>query len=81
MGTEGRLDITHPYNAIAECKAWMTRDEKVQDFQLPEGPLYAGEIENMNDVVLESRPQVFTLEDSRKALETILALRKSACLE
>lgn len=81
MGIQGRLDISHPYNAISDCKAYLTMEDEVREIVLPQAPLYAGEVENMNDVVLGTGNQVFSLEESSKVLELILALRKSAGLK
>jgi hypothetical protein len=80
MGTEGRLDITHPYNAISECKAFLTKREEVKEINLPQAALYAGEVENMNEVVLDTRAPRFSLDDSKKVLEAVLMLRKAAGL-
>lgn len=78
IGTQGRLDISHPYNATSECKAFLTLPNEVKQLMLPQTALYAGEIENMNDVVLGTDAVRFSLEDSKEVLETILILRESA---
>ncbi|HLF65841.1 MAG TPA: Gfo/Idh/MocA family oxidoreductase [Saprospiraceae bacterium] len=81
MGTTGRLDISHPYNAISECKASLTKEDEVREIILPQASLYAGEVENMNDVVLRNETPRFTIDDSAKVLELILVLRKDAGME
>lgn len=80
LGTTGRLDITHPYNAIAECKAFLSKGEEVIELDLPRASLYAGEVENMNDIVLHNASPRFPLEESSKVLELVLALREDAGL-
>jgi predicted dehydrogenase len=80
MGTTGRLDISHPYNAIDDCKAYLTKENEIIEINLPKAALYAGEVENMNDVVLGTGKQLFSLEESLKVLELILALREDAGL-
>lgn len=78
MGTTGRLDISHPYNANADCKATLTQGEAKHEIQLPQAAVYAGEIENMNDVALGVGSARFSLDESRVVLESVLRLRKSA---
>lgn len=80
LGTAGRLDITHPYNAIADCKAFLSKGEEVIELDLPHASLYGGEVENMNDVVLNNASPRFPIEESSKVLELILALREDAGL-
>jgi predicted dehydrogenase len=80
MGTEGRLDLTHPYNATDECRAFLTRGEEMTELSLPKKPLYAGEIENMNAIARNEEKPVFSLNDSEEVLDLILQLRESAQL-
>lgn len=81
MGTRGRLDITHPYNAVDECKAVLTRGEKTAELSIPRASLYAGEVENMNDIALGLGTALVSLEESMRVLEVILALRSEAGLQ
>jgi predicted dehydrogenase len=76
MGTKGRLDITHPFNATHLCEAWTTISGEKQSIELPQIALYAGEIENMNDVVLGIGKPLFSLDDSLRVLETVLQIKQ-----
>lgn len=78
MGSSGRLDITHPYNATDECQARVTRGGKVRQLDLPKQALYSGEVEQMHDLADGLNTPVFTLDDSQRCLETILQLRSAA---
>ena len=75
MGVKGRLDITHPFNGTHDCQAWITVDGKRTALSLPQASLYAGEIENMNDVVLQNRSPLFTLDNSWQVLEVVERIR------
>ena len=75
-GTEGQLCISHPYTNVDICKAYILRDSKMEDLDVPRQYLYSGEIENMHDMILEKKQPVVTLDSSRDVLETILNLKK-----
>jgi predicted dehydrogenase len=76
IGTKGRLDISHPYNAVHLCEAWTTISGKRQEIALPRAALYAGEIENMHDVVLGEGEPNFSLAESERVLDTVLRIKQ-----
>ena len=80
LGTHGRLDITHPFNATDDCQAWLTRAGATEALPLPKASLYACEIEQMHDVLFEQAQPLFSLNESQRVLGHILDLRASAGL-
>lgn len=73
-----RLDISHPYINPAACVATVHTDAGSEQLTLPQAELYAGEVENVNALVLRGTAPLVTLDRSRWHLETVLALRASA---
>jgi len=76
MGTGGRLDITHPFNGTDACRAWLTINGERSELDLPKDSLYAGEVENMNDIAMGASVPRVTLEDSRRVLDAVLKIRQ-----
>jgi D-xylose 1-dehydrogenase (NADP+, D-xylono-1,5-lactone-forming) len=77
IGTMGRLDISHPYNAVHECQAFLTRGEDVERLVLPVADLYAGQVENMHAIALGNGTPVFDLQDSSSVLDAIVMLKSA----
>jgi predicted dehydrogenase len=75
-GSEAQLYISHPYSNADVCEAYIRRNDKIENIEVPRQYLYSGEVENMHDVILGGKEPGVTLENSRNVLETILKLRK-----
>ncbi|MEO6130700.1 MAG: Gfo/Idh/MocA family oxidoreductase, partial [Saprospiraceae bacterium] len=75
-GAEAQLYISHPFNNVDSCKAFIKRNDEIEIIDVPRQYLYSGEVENMHDVVLESSSPFVTLKQSRDVLKTILLLRE-----
>ena len=58
------------------CEAYIRRNDKIENIEVPRQYLYSGEVENMHDVILNGKEPGVTLEISKNVLKTILNLRK-----
>lgn len=77
-GSDGIIQIPHPYKPGQREKIFLSKGEKVQPIDIRSPELYEGEVENMADAILEGKPQRISLADSRGNVETITALLQSA---
>ncbi len=78
VGSEGSLHIPEPYKPGTDNRVLLKRDGGIETLVVPGGELYAGEVENMADAILNGAPTRVTLADSRANVATLLALYRSA---
>ncbi len=76
QGSNGLLNISHPFNNVDFCKAYIQRDSGIENLEVPRQYLYSGEVENIHDIILNGQSPHVTLDDSRNVLKTILNLRQ-----
>ena len=74
-GSTGQLYISHPYNNVDSCQAFIRRGSETESLDVPRQYLYSGEVENMHDIILNGKSPQVTLQDSRNVLSTILNLK------
>jgi len=78
VGSEGTLNIPHPFKPGIAEKIYLTRGERIETITIKGGELYSGEVEDMADAILLGRTPRVTLEDSRANVAAIAALLESA---
>jgi predicted dehydrogenase len=81
LGTEGRLVLNRPFNGMdlpGRSLAFFDAEGNGQEIPVAEMELYAGEVEDMHDAILEGRPTCISLEETRNHVRTALALYESA---
>jgi predicted dehydrogenase len=81
MGALGRLELNRPFNGMEDPARRMTFvDDAGQHHEIPveEQELYAGEVRDFHDAVLDGRPTYITLDETRNHVRTALALYESA---
>lgn len=81
IGTEGYLALTQPFVARGGGGRKMTfhpAEGEPQEIEIPEEYLYQGEVEDMQNAILDDTPNYLTLAETRNHIKTILALYKSA---
>lgn len=79
-GTEGRLVLNKPFTGMEEDGrvTFYPYEGKAKEIKVPNKELYLGEVEDMNDAVLDGRPNYLTLAETRDHVRTVLALYESA---
>jgi predicted dehydrogenase len=81
VGTQGRLRLNRPFIGQQDPGRRTTfypLDGDSVEVPIPDQELYIGEIENMNNAILEARPTLILLEESRDHVRTTLALYEAA---
>lgn len=81
LGTNGRLEITRPFNGMEAPDARLTYYDASGEpdrIPVPEEDLYAGEVRDMHDAILNGRPPLIGLNETRDHVRTVLALYESA---
>jgi predicted dehydrogenase len=79
VGTKGRLRMSRPFTAVEESEMVFFPAEGEPEFvDIPDEPLYLGEIEDMHSAILDGRPTYLTLAETRNHIRTVLALYESA---
>ena len=79
QGTEGTLAVSSPFkpdNSTGPLILRRENDEK--EFHFPAGELYLGEVEDMENAVLNGKPTRLNLKESEDTIATIVALLESA---
>lgn len=74
-GSEAQLYISHPYTNVDVCKAYIRRNDEIENLDVPRQYLYQGEVENMQDIILENKIPIVSLQQSKEILKTILKIR------
>ncbi len=80
LGTKGRLEISEPFR-IDQGDPTLTFYPRQGDpllLEVPQMSLYAGEVEDMHDAILQGADPTISLEETRNHIRTILALIRSA---
>ncbi|MBI4761011.1 MAG: Gfo/Idh/MocA family protein [Chloroflexota bacterium] len=78
VGSEGTLNIPHPFKPGIAEKIYLTRGERIETITIKGSELYSGEVEDMADAILLGRTPRIPLEDSRANVAAIAALLESA---
>jgi len=80
VGSEGTLNIPHPFKPGVNEKLYLTREERTETITVKGQELYIGEVEDMADAILMGKNSLVSLDDSRANVATIKALLESARL-
>ncbi len=78
VGSEGALNIPHPFKPGIAEKIYLTRGERIETITIKGAELYSGEVEDMADAILLGKPPRIPLEDSRANVAAIVAFLESA---
>lgn len=78
VGSEGTLNVPHPFKPGVNEKVYLTRGEKTETVTIKGQELYIGEVEDMADAILLGRNSLVSLDDSRANVAVISALLESA---
>jgi predicted dehydrogenase len=80
IGTEGRLLLTRPFISLDDGRqmTFFPANGSPVEIPVPEVELYSGEVEDMNNAILDHSPTFVSLEESRNHIRTVLALYESA---
>ncbi len=78
-GSDGILSIPNPYGAGEFDEVYLRRENNhtAETISLPAEELYLGEIQDMENAILDKKPQRLGLADSRANTQAILALLES----
>ncbi len=79
IGTEGRLSISMPFVGLDESSmTFNPKNQTPEIIPVPKKSLYLGEIEDMNDAILDNKPNYISLQETRNHIRSVLALYESA---
>lgn len=80
IGTEGRLYVPKPFTGMTRNDKLRLhpKDGKVKKIRPPQKELYLGEVEDMHAAILDSKPNLIQLEETRNHVRTVLSLYQSA---
>lgn len=79
VGTKGRLRMTRPFTGVEDTEmVFFPADGEPEYVDVPEEPLYLGEIEDMHAAILDGRANLLSLAETRQHIQTVLALYESA---
>ncbi len=80
VGTEGRLNISHPFTNMDKNSRVTFSDHKgkSRDIRIPKKSLYLGEVEDLQAAILDGKEPLISLQETRNHILTALALYKSA---
>jgi len=77
-GSKGTITVKRPFTPKHVESIELKQGDKVHKIVVRSGNLYAGEIEDMHDAILEGKPPRVSLQDSRGTVQAITALLRSA---
>jgi predicted dehydrogenase len=80
IGTSGRISLTHPFVDLDSPESQMLFypvDGEPEQIPVPHEHLYLGEVEDMQDAILDNAPSYLTLAETRDHVRTVLALYES----
>ena len=77
-GSKGTITIKRPFTPKHVESIELKQGDKVHKIIVRSGNLYAGEIEDMHDAILEGKSPRVSLQDSRGTVQAITALLRSA---
>jgi len=78
VGSEGSILVARPFKPENDKSIEVLHGDRTESIQVPDGDSYLGEIEDMENAVLDGKPQHVPLEDSRANVAVIMALLESA---
>jgi D-xylose 1-dehydrogenase (NADP+, D-xylono-1,5-lactone-forming) len=78
VGEGGSLTVPNPFKPFDPEQLILKRGDVEESIPVPAFDLYAGEIEDMADAILEGKPPRISLADSRANVAALLALYESA---
>lgn len=78
VGSEGTLNIPHPFKPGENETIYLTRNEKTETIKIRGQELYLGEVEDMADAVSLGHDPHISLDDSRGNVAVICALLESS---
>ena len=80
MGTEGRLTLTRPFVNLEENRQLIFTDPagRTEIIPIEQEYLYQGEIDDMNNAILDGTPNYLSLDETRAHVQTLLALYQAA---
>jgi predicted dehydrogenase len=80
FGTNGHIILPSPFNNLEKVRRieWVDAKDKKHTIRVPKKPLYDGEIENMHDAILNSKPALVTHEQTRNHIKTVLEILEAA---
>jgi predicted dehydrogenase len=78
VGSEGVIHVPVPYRPGFGERITLTRGDRTETLAMPGQELYAGQVENLADVILNGAAPRVSLADSRGNTATLLALFESA---
>lgn len=79
IGSQGRLRLSRPFTAVDDSEmVFFPIDGEPEYIDIPPQPLYLGEIDDMNEAILQGKPNYISLDESRNHIRTVLALYESA---
>jgi predicted dehydrogenase len=79
-GTAGRIFIPRPFNEMERHRKISLTDAAGKEHwvKIPRFDLYTGEVDDLNQAIIEDRDPILTLEETRNHLRTILAFYTAA---
>jgi xylose dehydrogenase (NAD/NADP) len=77
-GEKGRITIPEPYKPGLKTKIFVEKTGRTRPLTIMGKELYQGEIEDIENAILNGKPTLISLEDSRANIATIEALYLSA---
>ncbi len=80
VGNKGTITVNHPFRPDQHDDTAITvyTGEKTETYPIEKTDLYTGEVEDMQDAILNGKPNLVTLAESRAHVSTICALYESA---
>jgi len=78
VGSKGVISLPNPFKPMFGDTIHLFREAGLELITVPAQELYAGEVEDMADAILESRSPRISLEDSRANISVLVALLESA---
>ena len=80
VGTEGRLHVSQPFTNMDRKPQVIFTDhkDKSKEIQVPKKSLYLGEVEDLQNAILDGSPTLISLKETRNHVRTALALYESA---
>ncbi len=81
IGSEGRLVVTRPFTQMSSpdrALIFYPNEGVPQKIRVPRQELYSGEVEDLQDAILDHKPTYITLQESRNHVQTAQALYQAA---
>ncbi len=81
LGTNGRLHFNRPFTGLEPPQRkliFTPASGEPQEIPVPEQSLYLGEVDDLNNAILDGTPTYITLSETRNHIKTVLALYESA---